>query len=392
MCNQKYKYNQKYKLSLQKSQILSHGGALTQVKEQNPDYKGDWIDLSTGISPWFYNPSIENNDIDQWNKLPDTDLETKLKNVASLYFKTLPRQILPISGIQSFLNILAFIIDDDAIFSVCSPTYNEYTKYAQLMNSKIVILHDIDSFLQQNDLSKTHIIIFGNPNNPDGRCFTPEEIKNLCQSVNDKSLIIIDEAFFDFFDMQNLTTNKQQIVNVNENKNKICVSMVNLVDEYDNLIILKSFGKFFGLAGIRLGFIISQNRNIEYFENFLLPWNVSVPALQIGIQAYQNIEWAMQNTLKISKISRIMQQILQHAGLKIISNVGLFLTVSTENLTPEITSKQLYQALCKNGIYVRIFDDDIHLLRFGLVENMQYLEKLTSCLRPILKDFKVSKL
>ena len=286
---------------------ISHGGALDAMKRRHPDFQGNWIDLSTGICPYSYPPLISDDEKIKWQYLPSSDLYNALQEKAAVYFSVPASHVLPIAGVQSFINILPSITAGDAIFYIRKFTYAEYAHKVKSFGKKLVYFQDFDALknlcVPANSKGKNSpdmsakIIIICNPNNPDGDIFSNDDFNILCNNLQPHDILIIDEAFMDLFPEKSATK---------------------LIEKYHNLIILKSFGKFFGLAGVRLGFCLATPDLLKYIAPFHGPWSPSTPAMQLGIKAYNDAPWVLENTAKILKISAIMQQILQNIGFKIM--------------------------------------------------------------------------
>jgi len=204
------------------------------------------------------------------------------------------------------------------------------------------------AIIQNLPIELADIIVVVNPNNPTGKQCQSQVLLNAAIALQKKSgFLIVDEAFGDCMPELSVVPNMQ-----------------------NNVIVLRSFGKFFGLAGLRLGFVIGAGSIVDQLNNKLGPWSVSGPALAIGREALANTNWTIGMRLQIAQNSKDQAEVIEACGLKLIGNGGLFMEFEHSR------AGELHEALLKEHILVRPFLKRDTRLRFGLCKNMEELERL----------------
>ena len=318
-----------------------HGGQIAKIKRQYPHIK-KWMDLSTGISPWSYPCHIQTSEL---QALPDEDLVKACETVAARYFGVSHDNVKTGNGVQSFIRHLPFVARDilgkTPVIFTAEQTYNEYATAGHDAGCKVAVFDG-------GDLPEGGVVILGNPNNPDGAIITEREVTALSQKLGDKGLLVIDEAFCDLYP-----------------EHSVCHL------DLPNLIILKSFGKFFGLAGLRLGFAVAPQNILALFEKAFGVWSVSSPALLVAEKAYGDFAWIKSQREIILDNSEKLHDLLQQKT-EIITNQGLFITCKSD--------RDLFKILIENGIYIRAFSDYKDLYRFGLPANDDDFSALSAVL------------
>ncbi len=309
-----------------------HGGDSTEMERLYGRPNDGWLDLSTGINPKPY--PVKDLSSDKWGALPSSKDITRLCDAAAHHYGAHDASlVMPAPGTQSLIQSLPRIRQASRV-CVMSPTYNEHAHNWRMAG------HDV---LEINDLSEvsshTDVIIVVNPNNPDGRRLDPEHLKSVAQGQAAKGgWLIVDEAFCDVTPELSLAGSAGAA----------------------GLIILRSFGKFFGLAGLRLGFALADTTITGQLSNFLGPWSVSTPALHIGAQALCNDHWTNRTRQALQESANRMDQLLGHAGYTVTGGTSLFRLVSGDN------AATLFGNLARNGILTRRFDYDVQWLRVGI--------------------------
>jgi histidinol-phosphate aminotransferase len=182
---------------------------------------------------------------------------------------------------------------------VVEPTFPMYTFFTQLYGGKKVTVMlgsnfelDVDAILKKAD-KETSLLFVCSPNNPTGNQFREADIKRLLQEFN--GVVVVDEAYADF----------------------ARYSVINWVRDYENLAVLRSFSKAFGLAGLRLGYLVSNSTLVKYVQRVMDPFNVNVITQQLITSALQNWnyfeerinfvinerEWLMNNLTKVDGVT-----------------------------------------------------------------------------------------
>ena len=177
-----------------------------------------------------------------------------------------------------------------------------------------------------------------NPNNPDGRRHPPEQLLELRQRLSTQGgMLVVDEAFGDMEPDQALAPQ---------------------AGVAPGLVVFRSFGKFFGLAGLRLGFVLGEAPLLADFADWLGPWSVSGPALTIATGLMGGDGESIRRSILARKAG--LDAALQGAGLAVVGGTALF------SLVEHPQAGDLHEWLCRRHILVRSFDYDRRWLRFGL--------------------------
>ncbi len=330
---------------------LVHGGQLNKLVKQYGIAKDQWLDLSTGISPLAYPvPNIPN---EIWQQLPQQNEDIIL--AAKAYYKA--DKVILSNGSQSIIERLPYLWKKQSPQScdVFLPVYG-YKEHEQAWRQAGFNLHYYDDELPQpQELSAHSVLLVINPNNPTGQLMSQEKLRAYQHYLADLNvLLLIDEAFMDVI--------------------KPCQSMIPFIEnarlKSNNTIVLRSFGKFFGLAGIRIGFVMANAHWHLLLSSIFGPWQVNGPALYIAEQALYDQQWQQKQRQNLNNMSRQLLSLLQlkFAGLKqkqeLISIKGTEL-FQTLQFKQQNMCEAIYHQLCLQGVYVRLSDDK-HRLRFGI--------------------------
>ena len=306
-----------------------HGGALHRASKEFSIAPEHWIDLSTGISPDAW--PVPTPPTEAWRSLPDTD--DGLIGQAADYYACSPSEILPISGSQFAIEQIPQLIDPSAV-AVPVWGYAEHSYRWQLAGHQ---LHWYSSYQELADLVETKTVnnaVVINPNNPSTQLFTPAQLQHLLAILaGNKGKLLVDEAFMDSCGEHSLCTLLAD---------KPCPP---------ELIILRSVGKFFGLAGIRLGFVIASESFIQRLETRLSPWAVNHIARWVGQQALADRDWQQRQRQRLVHESTAWQ-----AQLKSLfpafdwQRSDCFISAFADRQSCE----NLYQKLGKSALLVRL--------------------------------------
>lgn len=307
----------------------THGGDLAAVSRQFGRSPDDWIDLSTGINPSPY--PVTGISPEDWQRLPQTKNLDRLKRAAAGYYGASDPECVAVApGTQALIQILPTAFPANLI-SILGVTYSEHETCWRRAGSDVEIVEDFPP----GDRS----LIVVNPNNPDGRTVAPARLLDWADAAAEHgSYLFVDEAFAD-----------------------VCpeISLVPSAPR-PNVIILRSFGKFFGLAGVRLGFLLGHPSVVASITKQLGPWAVSGPALTLGATALLDIDWHRRTCFSLSSDRGRLEAILSSNGCKIVGATDLYVLVSTA------MAPSLWKHLANNGILVRKFVGRSDWLRFGL--------------------------
>lgn len=291
-----------------------HGGGLDAAISQWGGTRDQWLDLSTGINPVPYPlPEFRPH---SWTALPDRSAESALISAARAFWNVPDdAAIIAAPGASSLIACMPSLFDNGQV-DIPQPTYNEHAASFRA--------HGWDVSRDANTKVLVH------PNNPTGHFWTPEDL-NL-------ENVIIDESFCDIAPDHSLIAQAAQ----------------------PGRIILKSFGKFWGLAGLRLGFLIASPSLAAKMHDVIGPWAVSGPALEVGTHALTDHAWANETRQRLSADSDRLDALMTKAGAKISGGCDLF------RLYEVPSAAQWQERLCQHQILSRIFPYSETYLRLGL--------------------------
>ncbi|MFT6207741.1 MAG: cobalamin biosynthetic protein CobC [Colwellia sp.] len=335
------------------SPLLVHGGQLNEVAQRYQIPLEKWLDLSTGISPINYPiPAIPEN---IWQQLPQPN--QAMLSAAKNYYGT--QNISVTSGSQAVIARLPALylnhINQPANgIEVWLPEVG-YKEHERAWHDAGFTIKNYQHLPTCEVLSRYAIVVVINPNNPTGELQQQQTLTTLLTTLESLSgWLIVDEAFMD------VITPSQSLIHLTANK---------------HLFVLRSIGKFFGLAGIRIGFVSAHPSWINKLQQLSSPWEVNGPAQFITEQALKNKVWQVAQQQQLIALSIKLEALLAKTFLPnqhksndpsiTISGCGLFKTL----VHPQAT--ELYQKFCCQGLYVRLCDEK-NALRFGIPDQEQY--------------------
>jgi cobalamin biosynthesis protein CobC len=301
----------------------------------------DWIDLSTGINPWSF--PMRDLDLASWVRLPQHDrLEALLSAARTAYGAGEDAAIVAAPGTQALIQALPTLLSPRRV-AVVGPTYGEYAPAWRAAG------HDVEEVSAPT--RDTDVLVACSPNNPDGRLLE----RSLAEQAGDDLLLVVDEAFGDVAPGASIAGEAGR----------------------PGLLVLRSFGKFFGLAGLRLGFALGERALIERLAARLGPWAVSGPAIEVGIAALRDRGWqeATRNRLRVAALQ--LDNVLAERGLRVIGGTDLFRLAKTAG-----PARDLHAHLARCHIWTRPFANRPRWLRFGLPgpeEDWRRLERALTC-------------
>lgn len=311
---------------------LHHGGDMAAARALFPGAPEPFLDLSTGINPNPY--PLPRLAPEIFARLPQpSDTEALAEAAAQAYRAPSHRHVLPAPGTQILLTQLARLKPPGRV-KILPTTYGEHARAALLAGHQVMEVPDI------GDLGDADLAIVVNPNNPDGRIVAKETLIDLAAALRSRGgLLVIDEAFMG-----------------------VGPADASLVGDVagGNIVALRSFGKFFGLGGLRLGFAIGAADLVARVAASLGPWPVSGPAIAIGRSALTDDAWIATTRGDLAKAASRLDALLAEHDLGVAGGTSLFRLVASEQ------AAALYQHLGGAGILVRAFPEHPNLLRFGL--------------------------
>ncbi len=307
-----------------------------------------FIDLSTGINPFSYPvPTFSTND---FTRLPD---RARIRNLAAVaarwYGANCADGVIPAPGTQILLPIVAALVQPGRA-AILGPTYSEHLRAATLAK------HRAEQVAACTQLGSVDLAVVVNPNNPDGRIVSRSDLRTLARDLGKRGgLLVLDEAFADVAPP--------------------AVSFAAEVDRFDNVVVLRSFGKFFGLAGVRLGFALTSIALGRRIDALLGPWAISGPTIAIAECAMTDAAWASRTINKLTDGAKALDKMLADVGLGVVGGTALF------RLTELRNAQELFMRLGAAGILVRRFEDAPSRLRWGIPGHDMGWRRLQAALR-----------
>jgi len=267
-----------------------------------------------------------------WQRLPDSAAHQALLEAAARRWD-IPAQarVVAGNGSQALIQALPRVTPLTEV-AILGPTYGEHARAWNAAG------HRVHAVATAEEAGEAGAVVVVNPNNPDGRIIAPERLLELAGRLAARGgILVVDEAFCD---------------------ERPDLSLTALVRP--GLVVLRSFGKFFGLAGLRLGFAVAATEMAGRLADHLGPWPVSGPALAVGTTALADREWSTATIARLTAAAARLDAILGRAGLEIAGGTFLF------RLARHDQAPAIYQRLGRAGILVRAFAFRPDILRFGL--------------------------
>jgi cobalamin biosynthetic protein CobC len=284
---------------------------------------------------------------DLFARLPEPAALDRLAAIAAEAYGAPSRDcVVPAPGTQILLMPVAALVPPGRA-AVLGPTYGEFARAAALAGHHVTEVEDIEQ-LRDADLA-----VVANPNNPDGLILKRDALLDLAEARGRRGLLVIDEAFMDV--------------------GPVDASLSGEVARR-NIVVLRSFGKFFGLAGLRLGFALARPEIAARLAAALGPWAASGPAIAIGEVALSDYEWAKAMRKRLEGEARRLDAALAGARIEVLGGTSLFRLVRTS------AAGSLFEHLGRAGILVRRFPEYPMWLRIGLPGNEASWDRLSEAL------------
>jgi len=308
--------------------MLEHGGRLRAASLRYGIALTDWLDLSTGIAPYGWPlPAIPAS---AWARLPEP--QDGLETAAREYYGV--NNLLPVAGSQAAIQALPRMLRDARV-GIVSPAYAEHAAAWQREGHRLLELSEcgIEQALEHLD-----VLLLINPNNPTGRRFAPERLLDWYARLAERGgWLVVDEAFID------------------------CTPEFSLAahSHLPGLIVLRSFGKFFGLAGIRLGFVLAQPTMLEQLGELLGPWSVSGPSRVVATALLGDHAGQRLQRERLLVDGERLATLLSAQGFAPTGGCALFQFCCMPD------AGELHEFLARQGVLTRLFSSPSSL-RFGL--------------------------
>ncbi len=311
-----------------------------EVKRRFPQAPQPWIDLSTGINPVSY--PLPDLPPELWTRLPSrAQLDALIGAAASAYGVRDPAMLVAAPGTQALIQLLPRLVPRSRV-AIVGPTYEEHELSWRRQGHDVTVVSDLAAAAADAD-----VVVLVNPDNPTGRLVATADLR----AIDIKRLLVVDEAFVDFLPRASLAAALPA-----------------------RSVVLRSFGKVSGLAGIRLGYAIAEAGLAERLRDELGPWAVPGPALAIGARALADTKWLEAASARLERDGRHLEALLVKAGFTLLGGTPLFRLARHER------APAAAETLARHGIHVRVFASNPSWLRLGLPGSEAEFERLAAAL------------
>ena len=305
--------------------MRDHGGNLDAAIAKFGGSPNQWLDLSTGINPAPYPLPILSDAA--WNTLPTKTALNALIQAASTAYET-HWACLPTAGAQAGIQMLPRILSVKTA-RIFTPTYNEH---AASMRAAGLDVHEVQTL---SALEGAELAVVVNPNNPTGDFFDVKDLVELSAKVG---CLVIDESFCD---------------------PHVEYSVLNL-SQISNIVVFRSFGKFYGLAGLRLGFVLGAPDIVKKIIELSGPWPVSGPAIEIGCAAFADETWNAKTITRLEQDASRLDEMAKAFGWCVKGGTTLFRLYETDKAV------EAQRHLAQHLVWSRIFPYSDRWIRLGL--------------------------
>jgi cobalamin biosynthetic protein CobC len=329
-----------------------HGGALDEARRRHPHAPEPWIDLSTGINPVPYSlPSLAP---ESWERLPLASEELDLRRAAAArYGVSAPDMIAAAPGTQALIQIIPRLLQPTRA-AVVGPT-----TYAEHLMAWAREGHEARGVETLAEAAAANVVVAVNPDNPTGRLIPVADLLSVAWALASRGgLLVVDEAFMDTLDP--------------------AASLAPVLPPAT--LVLRSFGKIFGLAGVRLGFAIADRTTSGRLREMLGPWAVSGPALAIGRRALMDGAWLLEARQRLAADALRLDALIAQAGGRVLGGSTLF------RLAAHSDAGRVADGLAERGVLVRRFPSQPAWLRFGIPGTEDAWRRLEAALRETTLD------
>jgi cobalamin biosynthetic protein CobC len=305
--------------------VLPHGGRLAAARAEHPFAPPGWLDVSTGINPDGWRGSRAS--AQALTRLPDPAETAALEATAASAFGCDPDRVAAVAGAEAGLRLLPGLLDVARV-AVASPTYGSHADAWRQARVETAEVERSALFRQPVDA-----LVLVNPNNPDGATMPGAELVAAAET----RWLVVDESFVD------VDPTMSAIPHLN-----------------DRTVVLRSFGKFYGLPGVRLGFVIGHPDLARRVRQRIGDWPVGADAIAMGQAAYADVDWAARTRAALARDTERLDALLIATGFEVVGGTNLF------RLTKSADAQARAYWLAEQGVLVRTFPHDPTLIRFGL--------------------------
>jgi cobalamin biosynthesis protein CobC len=326
-------------------ELRYHGGNINLASGRFPHAPRPWIDLSTGINPVPY--PVGEIPPSAWTRLPESAQLDALEAAArSAYGAGALADVIAAPGTQALIQWLPHVVPARRV-GIFRFTYGEHETCWRNAGSEVATVGTLA------ELAAFDVGVVVNPNNPDGCLLAPGILAETAQLMAQHGgLLIVDEAFMD-----------------------VCAPQDSLVPCLPaTAVVLRSFGKIYGLAGVRLGFAVAQREIASLLRRAIGPWAVSGPAIDIGLRALSDTVWLAETVAGLKLRSARLDGLLQAAGFEIAGGTPLF------RLAERVDAAEWFDRLGQAGILTRPFLARPSWLRVGIPDAPDHWARLEAAL------------
>ncbi|MCB1542900.1 MAG: threonine-phosphate decarboxylase [Rhodoblastus sp.] len=305
---------------------LEHGGDLAAARRRFADAPEPWIDLSTGINPHAY--PVCGLPAECFARLPEPAALLALEEIAARAYRVADaRTIVAAPGAQALIQMLPRILPGPRV-GILGPTYAEHAASWLRAGRAVVACADV------TQLADCDVAVIVNPNNPTGRVVERDALLALAR----RTRLIVDESFADLAPAESIA-----------GEAAAC-----------GAIVLRSFGKTYGLAGVRLGFAIAPHDIAARLHEAFGPWPVSGPAIALGARALGDRDWLEAARRRLADDAARLDALLCASGFEIAGGTPLF------RLAAHDCAQAIADRLGRAGVHIRRFAEHPRWLRFGI--------------------------
>lgn len=319
--------------------MRDHGGDLDRAKAHFG--RSDWIDLSTGINPVAYR--VETIDHSVFATLPTKEDIATLERVTAQAYGT-QTSLVALGGAQAAIQLLPRLVEPGTA-KVLAPTYNEHAAALRAQGWTVATVPTLP------ELAGADLAVVVNPNNPDGRRSSPDDLGALAETTG---LLVVDESFADPHPERSLAPTLHR--------------------HGERVLVLRSFGKFYGLAGLRLGFALGGQQTIDTLRDLAGPWAVNGPAIAVATRALADTDWQARTRKRLRADAQRLDTFALSRGWALVGGTDLFRTYAT----PDAAQSQ--NNLAEMGIWTRIFPYSPTWLRMGLPGTPDHWDRVEQAL------------
>ena len=332
-------------------ELRIHGGRIDTAALLYPSAPQPWIDLSTGINPVAW--PVPQIPLARYQRLPlEHEIAQLTTATADAYGCPANAAIVPVCGSELAIRLLPRMLGHGRV-GILTPTYGSHAAAWRDAGAEV---HELVALPDPN-IQDLQTLIVVNPNNPDGRAITRADLAAFAQAWTATGRrLIVDEAFAEL---------------------RPDVSVLALPELPPGVVVLRSLGKFFGLAGLRVGFVVVREPDASAWRRLLGDWPVSGPACEIATRALRDVAWIAATRARLAADRRRLDGILCRAGLKLLGGTDLF------GLFEGPDGIDLLDHFARAGILVRGFAAAPRHYRFGLPADEAALRRLEAACRTL---------